>query len=379
VLLVGGSSRLPQGRSALVKTTGIEPRTGVDPDAAVAIGAAIVARGERSRATPGVSMGLSASRRIRDVTAHALGFVVVAADGSRYVNEVMITRNAPIPVQAVKRHRLAVARQQTGVLDVYMLQGAAERPLDTNPLGRWTFDDVPSNRKGSVDIDVSYEYDEHGVVNVSATVGGRALGSPRIDRDDRDLRWTEEDPGAHAVPALAVALVIDVSGSMSGSGLDEAKEACLGFVDVLEEAGVGDRAMLVPFGGSARVAAPLGASPDELRKATRQLAVEGTTNMAHGLSVAWSGLSRADGRRVIVLLTDGAPDSRPATLLERDAIVAQHGEIIARGVQGADAAFLRSLDSGSELLGAGELLSSFRGIAKQLAGGGGHGLLGRRA
>jgi molecular chaperone DnaK (HSP70) len=382
VLLVGGSSRMPKCRASLVKATGIEPRMGVDPDAAVVTGAALVARnhGAPPRPRPGGG-GYMTQRAVRDVTAHALGFVVVSADGSRYVNEVMIKRNAPIPATATKRHQLAVARDDSGVLDVYMLQGEAQRPLDTNPLGRWTFEGVPGNRRGSVDIDVAYKYDEHGVVHVSAAVGGTELRNPRIDRDDRDLRWTEEDPSAHSAPELAVALVIDVSGSMSGNKLAEAKDACVGFVDVLEEAGVGDRIVLVPFGTSARVAAPLGSSAEDVRRATRALSVDGTTNMAHGLGVAWSALRASDGRRVLVLLTDGAPNDQQLTLDEREAVVRGDGEIIARGVTGADDAFLQQLDSGSELLGAGELVSSFRGIAKQLAGSAGgraHVGLGRR-
>ncbi len=125
---------------------------------------------------------------------------------------------------------------------------------------------------------------------------------------------------------------------------------------------------------------PLGAPADDVRRATRALSIEGSTNMAHGLQVAWDALKHADGgRRVLVVLTDGAPDNRQGALNERRSIVRGDGEIIARGVQGADDAFLRELDSGSELLGAGELETSFRGIAKQLAGaGGGYAGLGRR-
>lgn len=378
VLLVGGSTRMPKCREALVAATGIEPRKGVDPDTAVVTGAALVAQDETTPKAASGNGALSARRVVRDVTAHALGFVVVAADGSRYVNEVMIGRNAPIPASQTKRHQLAVGRSTEGVLDVYMLQGEAERPLDTNPLGRWTFEGITDNRKGTVDVDVAYEYDTEGVVNVAASVGGKRLAEPRIDRDDRDLRWTEEDPAAHAVPDVAVALVIDVSGSMSGNKLAEAKAACLEFVDTLEEAGVGERIALVPFGSSARVASRLGAAPDQIRSAAKKLAVDGSTNMAHGLSVAWSELGAQSGRRVIVLLTDGAPDNAQAALAERAGIVRGDGEIIARAVQGADTAFLQQLDSGSELLGEGELVSSFRGIARQLAGGAGGGLRARR-
>lgn len=381
VLLVGGSTRMPQCRRALLRSTGIEPLMGVDPDAAVVTGAARVARDHDEASRPGAAAMLTARRVVSDVTAHALGFVVVSADGSRYVNEVMIQRNAPIPAKQTKRHELAVGRDDSGVLEVYMLQGESQRPLETNALGRWSFESVPGNRKGSVDIDVTYEYDEDGVVHVTASVGGKALSAPRIDRDDRDLRWTEEDPATHNVPDLSVALVIDVSGSMSGEKLDEAKSACEGFINVLEEAGAADRICLVPFGDTARLAAALGTAPGQVRQAVRALRTEGWNDFVGGLRVAWQELSQGQGRRVIVFLTDGqATDQEETdTLRARDVIVDGNGEIIVRGVRGADEAFLRKLDSGSELLGSGELVNSFRGIAKQLAGQSqSRGLLGRR-
>jgi molecular chaperone DnaK len=367
VLLVGGSSRMPRCGEVLRRATGLTPRKGVDPDAAVTIGAAIIARDtEADRRSHGVSLSRAG---IRDVTAHALGFVVVSPDGSRYVNQVMIDRNAPIPASATKRQRLTVDRKQGGVLDVFMLQGDAERPLGTNPLGRWTFDDVRGHRRGHVEVDVSYAYDIDGVVHVSAAVGGHSLADPAIDRDDRDLRWTEEDPSAHQTPDLSVALVIDVSGSMAGAKLREACDACCGFIDVLEEAGVGERLGLVSFGSRGNLIAPLGSRPDLLRSAAQRLATNGSTNLTDGLEVGWSALARGSGRRVLVVLTDGSPDDRVSALDRRGDIVRADGEVIARGVTGADEDFLRRLDSGSKLLGEGELVASFRGIAQQLAGG----------
>jgi len=376
VLLVGGSSRMPRCRSALENTTGLTPRVGVDPDAAVAHGAALAANDVA--AARGSAAGMRIVRKVRDVTAHALGFVVLSSDGSRYVNEIMIRRNAPIPATETKRHRLAVPRGDAGQLDVHMLQGEAQRPLDTNPLGRWTFERVPGDRRGHVDVDVSYMYDEHGVVHVSASVGGTSLDAPTIDRDDRDLRWTDEDPAAHATPELAVALVIDVSYSMEGAKLAEAKDACCGFVDVLEDAGAGDHVALIAFGTRGRMLSPLGTRPDDVRRAARRLGPESYTNLASGLKVAWRALRGASGRRVLVVLTDGEPDDRKAALAERSSIVRDEGEIIARGVQGADQQFLNELATGGgELLDAGELVSSFRGIAQQLAGGARAGMMGR--
>ena len=70
----------------------------------------------------------------------------------------------------------------------------------------------------------------------------------------------------------------------------------MGLIDVLEEAGVVDRTTLVPFGDSAYVAAPLSTSPSDPANAARGLSLQGITNMANGLSVAWGALSRAEGR-----------------------------------------------------------------------------------
>jgi molecular chaperone DnaK len=359
-LLVGGSTRMPGCGDVVRRASGRAPAGGVDPDEAVVTGAALVARAAAG--------GGALTRRMRDVTAHALGFVVVASDGSRYVNEVMIRRNAPIPAVATKRHRLDVAAGAPGQLHVHMLQGESERPLDVQPLGCWTFADVPAARTGQVDVDVTYRYDEDGVVHVSAAVGGRELAPPRIDREDRDLRWTDEDPEAHRTPSLAVALVIDVSGSMEGAKLAQAKAACRGFVDELEQAGAGDRVAVVAFGSTATLVARVGDEPRLARRALDAVASAGSTNMAAGLAAAEGELGEQAGARVVVLLTDGYPDDEAATLSARARLIERDVQIVARGVDGANAAFVRRLSTGDgEMLDLANLSGSFRGIARQLA------------
>lgn len=363
VLLVGGSTRMPGCRDVVVRVTGREPAGGVDPDEAVVAGAALVAR-----TAAGADAAGTIARRMRDVTAHALGFVVVAADGSRYVNEVMISRNAPIPAVATKRHRLDVAPGGLGELHVHMLQGEAERPLDAEPLGRWSFADVPAGNAGRVDVDVTYRYDRDGVVHVAAAVGGRELAAPEIARDDRDLRWTDEDPARHGVPAVAVALVIDVSGSMEGAKLDQAMAACRGFVDEFEQAGMGDRVAVVTFGSDARVVARVGDEPAGVRRALASVACAGSTNMAAGLATGGEELHAQEGEHVVVLLTDGYPDNESAALAARTQLVERDVRIIARGVDGANEGFVRQLATGDgEMLDLAGLTRGFRGIAQQLA------------
>jgi molecular chaperone DnaK len=360
VLLAGGSTRMPPCAEVVRAATGHEPLPGIDPDEAVVRGAALACAAAAGNVP---RRGLAAS--IADITAHALGFVVVSADGSRYVNEVMIPRNAPLPASATKRHQLDLPSAPEGrVLSVFMLQGEAERPLDTDALGAWTFSNIPGDSHGPVEVNVSYRYNEDGVVEVSASLDGCALPAPSIDRSDRDLTWTEETPGEGE---LAVVLTIDVSGSMQGSKLDEAKAACLGFIDELERAGLADHVAVVSFGSDARTILGLEESPTAARRAVEALRIEGSTNLAAGLRCAHTELAGHAGRRVVVVLTDGAPNDRAEAMAVRARLVEDGVEAIARGVAGADEMFLEELSTGNgELVGEGELGGNFRGIARQL-------------
>ena len=139
---------MPACAEVLRRVTGLEPLAGVDPDQAVARGAALYASGRSGAATAitehstrdgGRSSLMPVVPELHDVTAHALGFIVIAADGHKYLNQVMIPRNAPIPATAMRPESLTNRNAKTKELDVFVLQGEAPRPLDNSPLGRWTF------------------------------------------------------------------------------------------------------------------------------------------------------------------------------------------------------------------------------------------------
>ena len=374
-LLVGGSTRMPPCAEILTRATGAPPSAGIDPDEAVARGAAVAA----AEAGDGPAHAGGALRRIRDVTAHGLGFVVVSAAGDRYVNQVMIARNAPIPARASKAHALDLGSGGQGTLEIHMLQGEAARPLDNQPLGCWRFSGIEPKRGGALEVEVTYEYDRDGIVQVSASADGRRLADPIADRLERDLSWTDEEPGAHRGESLTVVLVIDVSGSMAGASLEEAKAALAGFVDELDGAGLGDRIGLVSFGSSATRAASVGSDPDRVRRAAQKLSAGGGTDMAAGLEAAAGELKGEDGRCVVVLLTDGMPNSSAATLRARERLVKAGADIIARGVEGANLDFLQQLATvDGEILDLADLAGGFRGIARQLAAAGAGGRLARR-
>lgn len=378
-ILAGGATRMPACAEVLRRVTGLEPLAGVDPDQAVARGAALYASGRSGAATAitehstrdgGRSSLMPVVPELHDVTAHALGFIVIAADGHKYLNQVMIPRNAPIPATAMRPESLTNRNAKTKELDVFVLQGEAPRPLDNSPLGRWTFSIPNEDSSRKMTVEVQFGYANDGTVTISASTGGKRLPDPRIDRADRDISWSDGDPSEEEIRELSVALVIDCSGSMSGGRLDEAKRACDDFVTELFSL-VRCPVGVVAFATSARVIEAPTTDDHKLHAAVDRLSSAGSTNMAAGLDQAAGALAQsAPGtRRVIVLLTDGAPDNRAVTVQAAERCKQSGVEIWPKGVQGADADFLRGLASfeGDVMTTLTDLRGVFRGIARQLA------------
>lgn len=368
-LLVGGSTRMPMCSALVERLAGRPPRTTVDPDLAVVTGASLRAGAERERAPARGRSGLARAPRITDVTAHALGFVVISAAGDRYVNEVMISRNAAIPADAQKVKRLDAGAE---TFDVYLLQGHQERPVATEPLGRYRFTDVPAGRN-PVDVTIAFGYDSNGIVDITAAVNGTRLEGPEHNAADLDLSWTEEDPRDHARrSSIAAVLTIDCSGSMGGRRLEEAKRSCGEFAALLGGLS-GAQVGLVSFASGARVEAELTDDAADISRRAGALATWGSTDLAAGLEAAGRLLTGRDvGRRVIVVLTDGVPDDADRALDLGRRCAADGIELVTVGVTGADGAFLARLataDADALLTDEANLAGTFRSIARSLAGG----------
>ncbi|MCF6277850.1 MAG: Hsp70 family protein, partial [Anaerolineales bacterium] len=153
VVLVGGSTRMPMIHDLVRKlTNGKEPHQGVNPDEVVAVGAAIQA---------GVLAGDVKDILLLDVTPLSLG---VETMGS--VMTVMIERNTTIPVRKTEVYSTA-ADNQTAV-DIHVLQG--ERPMasDNMSLGRFRLDGIPPAQRGVPQIEVTFDIDANGILNVTA-------------------------------------------------------------------------------------------------------------------------------------------------------------------------------------------------------------------
>lgn len=153
VVLVGGSTRMPMVQELVKKmTNGKEPNKGVNPDEVVSIGAAIQG---------GVLAGDVKDVLLLDVTPLSLGLETLGGVMTR-----LIERNTTIPVK--KTQVFSTAEDNQTAVDIHVLQG--ERPMasDNNTLGRFRLDGIPPAARGIPQIEVTFDIDANGILNVAA-------------------------------------------------------------------------------------------------------------------------------------------------------------------------------------------------------------------
>ena len=152
VLMVGGSSRIPAVQDVVKKLTGKEGFKGINPDECVAMGAALQG---------GVFTGDVKGLLLLDVTPLSLGIETMGG-----VNTKLIERNTTIP--AKKSQIFTTAADNQTQVEVHVLQGEREMAADNKTLGRFSLDGIAPARRGVPQIEVTFDIDANGIVNVSA-------------------------------------------------------------------------------------------------------------------------------------------------------------------------------------------------------------------
>jgi len=189
VVLVGGSTRIPAVQEAIKKVTGKEPHKGVNPDEVVALGAAVQA---------GVLTGDVKDVVLLDVTPLSLG--IETAGG---VFTKMIERNTTIPTS--KSQVFSTYADNQPSVEIHVLQGEREMAAGNKTLGRFMLGDIPLAPRGVPQIEVTFDIDANGIVNVSATDKGTGksqkititsssgLNDEEIDRMMKDAELHAEE------------------------------------------------------------------------------------------------------------------------------------------------------------------------------------------
>ena len=189
VILVGGSSRIPAVQDAIKKILGKEPHRGVNPDECVAVGAAIQA---------GVLAGEVKDVLLLDVTPLSLGIGTLGGVFTK-----IIDRSTTIPTS--RKQVFSTAADNQPSVDIHVLQGEREMAADNKTLGRFELGGIPAAPRGIPKIEVAFDIDANGIVNVSAKDLGTGkeqkitiTSSGTLNKDEVERMVKEAEANAEA-------------------------------------------------------------------------------------------------------------------------------------------------------------------------------------
>lgn len=387
VILVGGSTRMRMIHNYVYEMSGKAPLTGINVDEAVALGAAIRANitekgkipaliGESQRNIDSKVLFIQGAKAVTDVTAHSLGMISISQDREKYINSKIIKKNTPIPVKNKRPFQL---RTRDNELEVYVLQGEYQRPLDNTIINKYVIYGIERTNSYNAVIEVTYEYTSNGVIEVSAvqTETGKKLPI-RIEIVPEDMSWTdlspEDNKANKKMPFVDVMLAVDLSGSMSGIPIRKAKIAMNDFVKQMDSNWT--RIGIMAFADSTRVVL----RPTDDYKIVHDTISKlenidvGICNKAEPFTEAYRilyGKQKSDVQYIVVL-TDGCWSNTSLAINAAKKCHKDGIEVMALGFGSADYVFLKQIASMEEFASVTDLSNltgSFSKIAQAIGEG----------
>lgn len=386
VVLVGGSTRMPQVKDMVIKEYGRPPITkDINVDTIVATGAAMQAElcvsntitltvANKSSSTTGTTkptmMSLVINNSdIQDITAHSLGMLALANDEKSYINSIIIKKNSKVNESFSREYTFGGEK-----LQVYVLQGESRDPYDCDIIGAYSITGMPSNTKNK--IIVNFLYNSNGVVEVNACFGsGQTLNTRKekvnesmgeiIARLEKEKKDAEE--AAKRNSRVEIMLMIDTSGSMSGSPIKEARRAAKEFVSEFNLSQV--YISIISFADRSQYKCKWENNERRIYSAIDSVDVNdvGYGNEETPIKNNYNVFSK-NCPKVIVVLTDGywndqKTEEIAAEKAKRDGVI-----IYGIGIGGADEKFLQKISSGKgKKVDLSQLTATFKEVASSIA------------
>ncbi len=379
VLLVGGSTRMPMVREYVNRMSGKPGIQSVSPDHAVAEGAALCAGQLLARKQTGLTQLYrlpGRQQRIVDVMSHSMGMIAESSDGTRYINSIIIKKNLAIPCVEMRPYQFVTTPNSSNEIEVYATQGESPDPFACTLLRKYRICGLTHQGDGGTVVDISYHYNENGVVDVTAVERARSAKLTVIEEPiDENLEWLSGPPRRTRSSHVMAYLAVDLSGSMAGTPLEKAKEAAVEFLrqSDLSKCSIG----LVVFSDKVRVELESCQNAKAAESAIKGMQIGwplGYGNMASPFAEMLQLLKQHDGPRFVVLMTDGMWCRPDVAISQADACREAGIQTIAIGFGSANKEFLERVattQSGAYFTTLNELTATFGTIAREIAETGG--------
>ena len=382
VVLVGGSTRMPQIKERIRQEYGREPVTkNINVDTIVASGAAMQVQlslhstislmvAKKDEKTGKVSVGTLTLKNssIQDITAHGLGMISKNRNESGYVNSIIIPKNSKV--------NQVFSRQYTfhgENLDVYVLQGESTNPVENDLLGYYVISGMDTSGDGR--IIVNFLYNSNGIVEVSAVDGkGRALQAQKQNCDlsieeilaklaDDDEKRRRE---AEANRAIELTIAIDTSYSMEGKPIQEAKKQAMNFVSTFKQYSR-VKISVAEFNDDFRYTLSKSSDFGKVRRAIDALRIAGCTN-AFPIGSTYRDFDSKIKNKFLIILTDGYWSSQEKEIQNSERAKKAGIRIYAIGIGDARQDFLNKISSGDGIkVDLSDLGSAFNEVASSIA------------
>ncbi len=377
-VLVGGSTKMPMVRQYIMDNN-VTILEGVHPDEAVAIGAAIQANisyycalsaGDKKKSSFSLGAGkkldlaqLPGAKVIKDVISHSLGMIMSNEDETKFVNDIMIKRNTAIEnAHTTKQRELRVSKKtDKNLLDIYLLQGESDDPSDCTIAKRYCFYGIDYVPGGRTILQITFSHTINGTIDISAiqTETGNTLQF-REEAIPDDMTWINRSPKElYSESAISgrqsgvLIMALDVSGSMDGERIDEAKKAMINFVSEFEDTDI--EIGIVAFADKTQIICDPTKRNEKVKRAIASMECNingvGFGTSANPLPTIYKKLISFKKHDFVytIILTDGYWGSQGQALNSKKDFVKNEFEIIGMGFGEADINFLRQLSTREEL------------------------------